>query len=490
MGISQINTSDNSELLHDVKKQSKKGFIFLTIRSVFIYLLQALSVLLLARWLTPKDYGIFAVINGWIGVSLYFSDVGTAGALISQASNPTDSQLRTCLAVNFLLSLIFTICFWLAAPLIVQYNKLDHNVIWMIRILSIAMPIISMRIIPKVLLDRGLLFIQSGKVDIVEFTLRYASQILLAGLKFGAWCFVIAHILGAITGTVLLLKKIGKFHLPWLSWKELQPLLKFGISFQANAIVPALRGLVVPLVLGALLPLDQVGITTWSIGLSVIPLILVYNYNQVVFPSLVKLKHSHESFCSVASRSTELGILGLVFICGLGATCSSTLIDILFNQRWAVAKPLMPIAILGTSLWMLSYLGGAVFNATGKPGVRLKIETVTVVIEFSLVWWIVKRIGPPGYLWLLTAANATGLLLTAFSLRNYFRKKTALRLVLSLTATLIGFTIVRTLGISNLFLQTLLFSTAFLAITYPLDRSVITDSTWVIRQFTPRKAAR
>lgn len=464
--------------------KSKKGMMSLSARSIVIYGLQTISLLLLSHWLEPKDYGIFAIFNGWIGVSYYFTDIGITGSLIHQDSAPTERQLQTLAGTEFYLSLFFCIIFWLFAPRIAAYSKLDPSSVWMFRLLALILPIQAIRACPKIQFDRHLNFSVQAKIDISEMTILYIIQIGSAYLGFGAWSFIIAALARVVSGTLLLYAYYKKIHFPILHWYEIKKLLPYGLPFQANAALPALRGLILPVIVAGLLPVSSVGIITWTFSLASIPLFLALNYNQVIFSSLSRLQRNIGEYKRIASRSTELAFLIFGFLFAAAASCGVSIIAAFFNVKWAASYALFPIAALAVGLSTFRYLLGAIFNSSGKPHMRLKIEMVSIVGEFIFVWLMTYKFKDMGYMWSTVFVNAVALSATLYFSRHHLRTATFVRCATVLAAGALSYLLIYILKIEkNIYLTVPVFIFSFSIFSILLDSMVKKDKERILDDF-------
>ena len=93
--MTQINKDNLAE-------RTNKGIKALYSRSFFVYILRFFSVLLLSRWLLKEDFGLFAVLNGWIwGISLFLPDLALEVALINKKGEPNLKEWQTFFGISF-----------------------------------------------------------------------------------------------------------------------------------------------------------------------------------------------------------------------------------------------------------------------------------------------------------------------------------------------------------------------------------------------------
>jgi O-antigen/teichoic acid export membrane protein len=451
-------SSPQSLSSQEVNKKIKSGVLILFSRTFFLNLLKALSVYLLARWLSPKDYGMFGILQGWVGITLYFCDIGTFGALIHQKEVPTEKQLRSSAFVQLGLSTFFAASFYLLAPYLVKFNFLEQDAVFMLRVLALSLPLGALKQAPRIVFERNLDFKAVATADLMEVLALYAFQWTLAKLGFGVWSFIVAVCVRNIVGPMTLIFFLKRVILPIPDIKEIKKLIPFGLPFQLNAILPALQGLIIPVVLGRLLGLNDIGIVTWVMGLSGMCFVLATNYGQVFFPSLSRLQEEKEKLKSTIGRSMEVALLGFGLIFTGLASCASTFIQTFFQQKWLPAIELLPLGALAYALYTATYLLGPILNSSGRPGVRLKIESFILVVKLPLSYGLTYYWGGVGFFIAFALSQLLGLILTTYYVRESLRGKTYRRFVAVTLSGVLSFYAIANIGRDYLILD-ILFTT-------------------------------
>ena len=117
-------TMSNKDLTDkEINNKTTSGILSLSTRYLVTYGFQAISTTTLARFLTASDYGIFGILQNWIGSLGYTTDVGLKESLIQQQSIATREQLKAYLAVRSTLAIITSLLF--AAGFYYFNNKLN-----------------------------------------------------------------------------------------------------------------------------------------------------------------------------------------------------------------------------------------------------------------------------------------------------------------------------------------------------------------------------
>jgi len=444
----------------------------LSLKTLIITFLQIASVFILARFLNPQDYGIFGILNGWIGVALFFTDIGIGGALIRQKEDPTYSQLQTYIGTQLALACSIAFLFWVFATPLCDYYHLKSEEVKMIRVLSLILPISVLSSIPKMFLQRRLKFGSLAKLEIAEALIVYLTQINLAILGWGVWSLIVGGLLRATVSTCVVYWFYKEIHLPKITWVDLQKFLPFGIPFQFNSMLPVLRGIVMPAILSHFFGVDAIGLIFWAMGLTSMPLEFASNYNTVAFSSLSRLQNDREGMRHFATRGIEIMLILFGFIFGLGATCGAAIITLFFNAKWTEAKPLIPLAAIAVSLIATRHLSTSILNANGKPLVRLWIEGFAVLIEIPLLFFFLSRFAMAGFFYSAIITSSITLLITIVNVKSFLENRVVLRFIAVTTASCLSFFIVYFFHCQNNLIYSFgLFVFIFTSVAFVLDSS-------------------
>ena len=450
--------------------------VSLSLRSIGIHAFQALSVFFLARFLVPADYGVFGVLNGWVGTLTFLTDIGMGGALTQARNEPSKPELDSYIGMRLILGALWFCVLWTLAPWIVGHYDLDPPAITAVRVLACLLPASVVSSVPRLLLQRHLKFSRIAQIDLLSSGALYIIQILLAYLGYSYWCFILAALVRAAVDVTLSYAFSPTFHVPRLHWRPIQRSLSFGIPFQLQSIVPVSRAIVLPLILAISLSMEEIGLIFWVVGLVSIPRIIAINYNQIIFPSVSRLKGDPDNTERLISRGTELMALLMSYCFGLGAACATPLVTLLFPDRWDDSKFLVPYAALAIGLSTYQFFTSSMLNAIGQPIKKVWLEILSLTLELGAVAILVAYLGPLGYFVALSLAHAAVLGLTIIWIRHWLTPYAILRLIgLSVTA-FVSFVINHESGWSqSLLLSFTLFTLVYLGIVYLFDRRTMAD---------------
>jgi O-antigen/teichoic acid export membrane protein len=460
-------------------KRAKAGFLAMSVRSILIFGLQSASVLVLAQFLNPNDYGLFGILNGWVGTLMFFTDIGVGGALVHQQSEPTDDENRSYLGLRIILAGTLGLLLWSAAPFILDYYRIERMDSF--RWIAILLPLGVLSSVQKVQLQRQFMFAKSAGIEFFGAVAGYSVQILSASLGLGAWSMIFGSGSRSAADTVVSAWITKKITRPSFKMESIRRHLNYGIFFQMNSMVPVTRGILLPMVAGSFLSVDQLGYVFWIAGLVGIPVVFANNYNNVFFPVLARLRDNESEARAVISNSVAPMLLGLTFVFGLGATVSGALVPALFNSKWYDAIPFIPWEAVATGLIAIRFLGNACLLALGRPQVRVGIETATLALEVPAIFVIGHYFQFHGYYYGLVFAQLVSLALTVWYCRRWLAFKVYRRFFATATGAVAGYFVSHAIT-KEYWAQGLVFSVCFFVISIMLDASILND----IRKRMPR----
>jgi O-antigen/teichoic acid export membrane protein len=365
------------DVSHTDLRRRAFGGVFIVFSWSFVRLAVAfLGNLVLARLLTPHDFGLVAVGATVMLIVSAFVDGGLGSGLIRRPEAPSPAELRTLAGIQLTATAVMA---GGIAAVGLQFGTAGQ----VTALMAAAMPLWSIQSPGSVRLVRGLHMRQLTVIEVVGLLASYAWSIstVLAGL--GVWGFASGAIVrGLAVNAAMALTPEGRLFRPSLEVaREFGEILAFGIRFQANWILIVLReqGLNVVTVLVA-------GVTTlglWSLGsrLMQLPGVLTEAIGRVTYPAMSHLLGQGRDMAPPIERTARLSATaGAIFFSGFAASTPG-LVPALFGSGWSDVVPIFPwtcLALLITGT-VVPAADGYLF-AANRPQVILK-----ATILFGLV---------------------------------------------------------------------------------------------------------
>lgn len=182
------------------------------------------ATLVVARLLTPADYGIVGMATIFLGVVTLASEFGIDAAVVTLRSLPEQvlHQLNT-MAVLF--GIVSHLLAWVAAPVLVWL--FDAPALYsVVIVMSTSFLVLGFRVVPQALLMKGLRFRGLAAAEAGQALVMSTTMVVFAVLGFRYWTLVAGSVIGAVASTCFILAQSRcRFARP--RWSELRPALTF-----------------------------------------------------------------------------------------------------------------------------------------------------------------------------------------------------------------------------------------------------------------------
>ncbi|WP_394172275.1 lipopolysaccharide biosynthesis protein [Thalassotalea litorea] len=198
-------------------------------------ILRLITMIILARYLSPQEFGTIAVLVVFVSISNVMAEAGLGGALIRKKVL-TELDKSTVFIFNFCTSLVLYSIIWMFSPIIEGFYGSD-DMATVIRYLALIVIIKSFALVPNVLIVRNEFFKVHSKILIFSNLLSSFVAIVLAINGVGLWSLVALYLCEAVISTVLILlfvKPSGNLH---FSISNLKVHLEFGFTVTSSNLL-------------------------------------------------------------------------------------------------------------------------------------------------------------------------------------------------------------------------------------------------------------
>ena len=369
-----------------IVERARRGGLWVAIAQ-FMTRLSGYGVgIVLARLLSPSDYGLFgmaSVVSGFISL---IGNVGI-GAALTQTKENVHRIANAAFWMNLALAVSLMGLQILVAPLAAQFYS-TPAVTRIMQVLALGYVLSALGTVHNTLLARDLRFREQTILQMLVMACSSALFIALAWSGAGAWSLVLPVLLVAPLNLVLLWRIVR--WLPQFSFSvpDARKIFRFGRNVFFTDVAGYINNNLDYLLIGRIYGAQPLGIYTFAykqamLGLNAITSI-VY---QVAFPAYSAMRREGRSFEQAHRRSTR-AIALVSFPVQLWLLVVAHLyIPLIFSERWSAAVPLFRIMVTYGSIRSIASLGGSAIYAAGKPeiGVRWNIIAMPLMITAILI---------------------------------------------------------------------------------------------------------
>jgi O-antigen/teichoic acid export membrane protein len=385
-----------------------------------VQVLRVVFALIVARLLTPEDFGLAAMALVVAGFVIAFSDLGLGAALIQRRSideADRSTVFWTGLGVGALLTLIGIA---LAAPIAAFYE--EPEVESLMAALSICFVVSAIGATQRALLSR--------EMDFRRLELSAMAGVLVGGVVavagasagWGPWALVGQQIVTVAVTTVVLCVAT-----PWrprlvFSTRSLRALGGYGAHVLGTRLVYRAQESALPLVIGRMLGASALGVFTIAYTIILVPLTrLAIPVGEVLFPAFARMQDERDRVAEFWIRSLEV----LAAICApamLGlAIVAPDFVEVVLGAQWSEAVPVIQILCWVGLIQALQAWNGGILMGLGRSQILFRatlafffgyLASFVVgaqwgIVGVSVAYAVIATVLEAAYLWLTT--NALGI---------------------------------------------------------------------------------
>jgi O-antigen/teichoic acid export membrane protein len=408
-----------------LRSRALNGLAWKAVSQVFRQLSRIAVAVILARLLTPHDYGVAAMVLVFASLVIIFSDLALGAALV-QRERLSELDRSTVFWTSAAVGLGFTLLgVAVSGPLAAFYGEPDVKPLFMA--LSLSFLVTALGTTQAALLNREMEFRSLELRMMAGTVVGGVVGIGAAASGYGAWAIIAQQVAIACASTILLW-----VFSPWrpsfaFSLASLRRLSGFSANVFGTRVLFYLNRNADNLLIGRFLGSTALGVYAVAYNIMLAPLSRIAQpLVEVLFPAFSRMQDDRERMASVWLRANRLiaaitvpGMLGLIVV-------APEFVHVVLGGHWSAAIPVIQILAWVGLLQSLQRLNSSVLQARDRTGVLLRYSVVVVLASLAafaggLHWGIVgvaaayaisSTLVEPYYTWL--TARELGLSLLDF----------------------------------------------------------------------------
>jgi PST family polysaccharide transporter len=319
----------------------------------------------MARLLTPQDYGLIGMVAIVTGFVSMYKDLGLAAATIQRPEITVD-QISTLFWVNLLFSIGIALLTMATAPLVAWfYNESRLTAITVVT--AIGLVISGLAVQHEALLRRQMRYFALAGISLFSMTAGYVVGIWMAVKGYSYWALVGSQLASIFTGTVTTFA-VCRWR-PGMPKRDsgVRSMLKFGGNFTGFSTINFLARNLDNLLIGRVWGPQQLGVYGRAYQLMMLPIEQINEpISSVAIPSLSRLTHSDQSYRRAYIRMLEKVALLTMPAIALMITTSDWIVAIVLGPQWQQVGTLLVILGIAGMVQPISNTTGWLFISQGR----------------------------------------------------------------------------------------------------------------------------
>jgi O-antigen/teichoic acid export membrane protein len=340
--------------------------------------------IVLARLLTPEDFGALSILLVFVYLSVILTEAGFSAAII-QKTNVDDRDYGTALVISLGIAVLLYIMLFVLSPFLASfytYPGLDHT----LKVISIVLFPNAISSIFKAKASREFLYKKLFYANLGASVISGLSGVFLAHCGFNLWALVMQQLLFGIITCVIL-----KFQLKWwpyfsFSIERARTMFTFGWKIMVANIIDSLFGNFRTLLVGKAFDTNTLGYYSQARQYpSAISTNINTSIGTVMFPAMANVQDDIAKVKTITRRAIKTSTY-LVFPVLLGfAAISDSFVVLILTEKWLPSVRLIKIICIAFLFEPIITINSQARNSIGQSGNHLRIVSFGKFIDFSIL---------------------------------------------------------------------------------------------------------
>lgn len=357
----------------NLKKQAVSGVKWSGVSVGVISALQFITLAILARLLSPTDFGLMGMVLVVVGLSQIFVDMGLSSAIIHRQDTTTEI-LSSLYWINIGAGIIVFLIIFGITPFIARfYNEPQLKTLMYLGSLNFLIIPIGQQF--ETLLQKHLQFKKLAIVQVAGSSSNSIMSIILACLGMGVYSLVLGQLFSSIVRVFLLYCYGRKHHRPrmFFSSKHLKDYISFGLYQTGDKFINYFNTNIDYILIGWLLGPKPLGYYFMAYNLVLKPSLLINPIlTRVMFPVFARVQEDRDRLKKGYFKALHLlSSINFPIMACLAAT-APTAVPFIFGQKWLPSVPLVQILTIVGALRSAGNPIGSLLLARGRADLGFK----------------------------------------------------------------------------------------------------------------------
>lgn len=345
---------------------------------------QFLLSILIARLVTPSDYGLIAMLTIFLSVAQQFVDSGFSNAII-QKTDRKEIDYYTVFYFNLIISIIiYAVLFWCSPYIAIFYSEPDLEIVakW----IGLNIILTAFYIVPRTKFVIDLNFKIQTKISFVAVVVSGVVGIVLASYGYGVWALVVQSLLNSLI-SLSLYWGLSKWNLKFIfSWFSFKTLFSFGYKLLVVGMLHVIFANIYTLIIGRRFAVTDVGYFNRSQTFATFPSVNITSIIcRVLYPIQCHVQNDDylfkRKFIQYLRATIYIVFPLMICLCVL----AKPFILVVLNEKWLSISSILSILCIAYMWYPLTALNWQLLTAKGRSDLALKAEIVGKVLSILIL---------------------------------------------------------------------------------------------------------
>ena len=367
-----------------LKNKVAKGAVWATLERFSVQAMQFVVGMVLARLLTPADYGTVALLSIFFAIAGSLASCGFGNALV-QRKNVGDLEFNSVFYISIAASLVIYVAMFLVAPYIAEFYKIPI-LCPLARVSAISFILNAINSVQGAELSRKMLFDKRFRITVIVSVVSAVSGITLAYLGLGVWALVFTSLLSNIASVIAYWTIIAWRPKLMFSLSAVKGLFSYGWKLSVAGMVHTFYVEIYGFLIGRFYTPADLAFVNKSRAM---PRLLMTTVNgtigSVSFPALAQLQDDITKFRDATRRMIQCATFLVFPLMTVLAMTARPLVLLLYGSQWESAIVYVPIGCFSMAMTPINSINTMAISAMGRSGVYLILDVVKKISGLTLM---------------------------------------------------------------------------------------------------------
>lgn len=359
-----------SELL---KGKAAKSVMWSAVERFSVQGIQFILTIIIARLVSPSDYGLIAMLGIFLAIAQTFIDSGFSNALI-QKQDRTETDFSTVFYFNIIVGVVVYVLLYFCSPFLASfYNEPKLDLVT--KVVGLNLIINSFSVVQRAKLTIALNFKLQAVASLIAVVVSGAVGVYMAYVDYGVWAIAFQALLNNLLNTLLLWIIAQWMPKICFSWESFKGLFGFGSKLLIADLLNTIYLNLYSLVIGKRFSATSLGYYNRTSTIAQFPSINISSIvNRALFPILCEVQNDDEKLLDAYKKAICITAYCIFPLMTTISCIAKPFILVVLGEKWLPSSELLQILCLAYFLTPIMILMLQVLNVKGRSDYSLKAE--------------------------------------------------------------------------------------------------------------------
>ena len=368
----------------NLKQKTKEGLFWKFAEQFSNYGVQFIIGIIMARLLSPSDYGITALPAVFIAIAGVFTNAGFSDALVRK-TELKEEDLSTAFFYSLGVGALCYVILFFASPWIADFYK-TPVLEPLMRVTALSFILTPLRTPQNVLLRRRLNFKTPAKISVIVTVLSGVVGIVMAYIGYGVWALVISGLFANVFGLLMIVYMVRWYPKSGWSKESFRYLWGYGNKMMASGLLDTLYRNITPVIVGKFFSTADLGVYNRAQGYASLPSSNIHAVvREVSFPVLSKMQDDDERLLFNYRRMIKLSAFIVFPLMMILAALARPLIIVMITEKWEACIILLQLMCFSKMWYPVHALNLNILTVKGRTDLFLKLEIAKKILGLIVI---------------------------------------------------------------------------------------------------------